>query len=158
MLLIQEIVREVSVWPDDVLGWFTLAGAVIVVITGTLGAAWAMIGKKFKHLDEHKVSKETFNNHVEDFDKCETLAHGSKARIDRIEYDIQGLSLKHEQVSKEVTIVNESVRELEKLFRTQTDQTMKDIRSMSEAVVRLEGAVSMAVGRDMSQKQKGGNK
>lgn len=142
VMLIQEVVTgTISIWPQNVLGWLQLAAALLVVMGGTLGLAWKMVEKRFHHLDENKLSRSDFKVYVDAFKKAETQVHKSEARLESVEYKLQGFEYKHEQVSREVSMVNESVKSLEKLFRAQQEQTGKDISRMTEAVVRLEGAV-----------------
>lgn len=140
-MLIQAAIQDMSIWPGDVLGWLQLLGAVLVISGGTLGVAWKMIDKRFHHLDTNKVSQKDFDSHLEDFKKAETQVHKNESRLDSAEYKMQGFDYKHERVSNEISMVNESVKALEKLFRTQQENTSKEISRMTEAVIRLEGAV-----------------
>lgn len=144
----------VSVWPVDVEGWVKLIGGMLAIMATTGVAVGKWLDNRIKTYAS-KVERDTeeayikAENEINGLGKrlngCEGITAELRGKLERVEYDMQGFRYRQEQVSKEVTIVNESVKELEKALRAQSEQTAKDIRSMSESVVRMEGMVAGAV-------------
>lgn len=149
---LQEV--AISVWPTDVEGWVKLIGGILTIMSITGLAVGKWLDNRIKQYAS-KVESKTEKAYIEAeneinglgtrVNECHSGWAEMRGKLEKVEYDMQGFRYRQEQVSKEITIVNESVKELEKALRSHTEQTAKDIRAMSESVVRMEGMVSGAV-------------
>lgn len=160
MILLQEVITgRISIWPGTVAGWVSLGIGILTFITLVIGGVWK-VGENFRKklhetweaYKEELVSAkalETERIHVSIKEMGKRIGENEKGIAEvrgltqRVEYRMQGLEFKYDQMSKEMTQLESVVENLAKSVASAQSHMEKDIAEMSRAAVRMETTVGL---------------
>lgn len=174
MLELQDVVREVSVWPDNVKGWVTLIGSVMALMAMTGGAVGRWLSGRLGVLRENleqKINLLTTETGRETDAVSERLreceARGSKfdGRLDQLERQMDKASYERKGYDERLGRIEGVVETMANTINRHREQSEREIRLIRESVAEIQATVNAfgemkndlmtLAGRMLSNQQRG---